>query len=149
MTDGERELGGRTETVEEINLDAIGREDVGDNFGEFARIIADVVAYCYGNLRKVGEGFLQIVGKALRGGPYGIYVHAVGAGTHYAAQTARAEFEILVEAFNELSGILCFKHLFNLGAGSLVILVAQPKHGFLLNGFKKFLIVVHRNGVSL
>ena len=45
LADSERQLGSGTETVEEIDLDSVGREYVGDNFGKLARVVAHIVAY--------------------------------------------------------------------------------------------------------
>ena len=79
--------------------------------------------HCHGNLRHVGECFLEVVCKALGGSTHGVDVHTVGACTHDAAQTACAEFKVFVEAFNEQCGVFCLKHLLHFGACGFIVLV--------------------------
>ena len=122
---------------------ALMREDVGHDFGEFARIVAHVVPYDHRNLGQVGECLFEVVGEALGGSTYSVDVHAVGAGTHDASQTACAELKVLVERFDELCGVVGVKHLLHLGTGSFIVLVGKPKHGFFFYGFEKFLVVFH------
>ena len=133
-------LGGGTEAVEKICLDAVGREDVGNDFSKFAGVVAHVVADGYGYLWQVGECLLEVVGKALSGGSYGVDVHTVCAGAHNAAQTACAEFEVAVESLDERGLVLGIEHLFHLGTGGLVVLVGEPYFGSLLALLKKFLV---------
>ncbi len=90
------------------------------------------MTYGDGNLGEVLEGLFQIVGQALGGGAHGVDVHAVCAGAHNAAQTAGAEFKVLVEGFDKRGGVFGVEHLFYFGACGLVILVGKPYHGFFL-----------------
>ena len=85
VTDGKRKLGSGTEAVEEVNLDSVGREDVGNDFSKLAAVVAHVVSNDNGNLGEVGKCFLEVVGESLSGCANGVYVHAVGTGTHDAA----------------------------------------------------------------
>ncbi len=77
VTDGERKFGSGAEAVEKIYLDAVGREDVGNDFSKFARIVANVMAYDNCDFGQIVESLFQIVGKALGGCTHCIDVHAV------------------------------------------------------------------------
>ena len=76
------------------------------------------MAYNYADLL-AGESLEQVVGKTLGGHAYDIFVHAVGAGAHDAAQTAGAEFERAVEGVDKGSLVLGVEHGLNgfLGLG--------------------------------
>ena len=77
FTDCEREFGSRTETVEEVYMDIVGREYIGNNFGKFAGVVTHVMADCNAYLRQVFETFMQIICKALSGCGNCIDIHAV------------------------------------------------------------------------
>ena len=47
VTDGERNLRCRTQALEEINLDAVSREDVGNTLSKHTTIVTAVVTYYY------------------------------------------------------------------------------------------------------
>ena len=130
MADGKGKLGCGAEVIEKICFDAVGREDIGYDFGKLARIVAHVVSYYYRNLGQIGKGLLQIVGQTLSGCADGIYVHAVCAGAHDASQTACTEFEIFIERFDKRGGVLGFEHLLYFGASGLIILIRKPECGF-------------------
>ena len=97
MADSEREFRGGAEVLEEVCLDTVGREDCGNDFGEFARVVAHVVTYDNADLGKVAECFEKVVGESLGGCADCIYVHTVGTCSHDAAQTACTEFKVFVE----------------------------------------------------
>ena len=143
MTDREGKLRRGAEAVKQVYLYAVGGENVGDDFGELAGVVAHVVAHGDGNLRHVGESLFEVVGQALGGGTHGVYVHAVSARAHYAAQAACSEFEVAVESLDEGGRILCLEHLFDLGAGGLVVVGGKPAHGALLDCFQQFFLVFH------
>ena len=130
FANGKRYLGRGTQGVEQIDLDTVGREDVGSHLGKTAAVVAAVVTDSHLYLRKIGKCLLQVVGQALRGGTHGVDVHAVGTGTHDAAQTARTKFEILVEGLDEVGLIFVVEHGPHSGFGLLVIAVAQPYLSF-------------------
>ncbi len=77
MADCEREFGSGAEIIEKIYFDAVGGENIGNDFCEFARIVAHVVAYCNGDLGQICECLLEIVGETLCSGTYSVDVHAV------------------------------------------------------------------------
>ena len=56
------------------------------------------------------EGFQDIVGKALSGHAHDILVHAVGACTHDAAQSAGTKLQVLIECVDEGGLVLCVEH---------------------------------------
>ena len=143
MADGIGQLGGGAEVLEEVDLDAVGREHVGYEFGELTGIVAHVVSYHDLDFGQVGEGLLQIVGETLRGGAYRVDVHAVGACAHDASQTARAEFEILVEALDKVGGVFSLEHRLDGGAGFCVIVFGEPKFGLGFNLFEEFSLFFH------
>ena len=121
VTDGKRYFGRGAQVVEEVDLDAVGREDGCRNLGELAAVVAAVVAYDDGDLVAVLEALVQVVGQALGGGAYGIDVHAVAAGTHDAAQAACAEFQILVETVNQFGLVVAVQHTLYFGLGFCVV----------------------------
>ena len=96
VTYGERYFRSRAERVEKIRFDAVGREYFGAKTREFVRVMAHVAAYHYG-YPAAGELFFEIIGQALRGGPYRVFVHAVGPDAHYAAHASGTEFEVFME----------------------------------------------------
>ena len=61
MADCKRHFRSRAARVEEIHLDAVGREDVGNDFGEFAAVVAHVVTHHNLDFREVLERHFQIV----------------------------------------------------------------------------------------
>ena len=95
---------GRTYIVEDEDIDAVGRHHVGCNPGEFLAVVAAVVGYAETQVILLAVG-QDIVCKALGGHTYRVFVHAVGAYTHNAAQAAGAEFKILVESIFKCSGV--------------------------------------------
>ncbi len=130
LADSERQLGSGTETVEEIDLDSVGREYVGDNFGKLARVVAHIVAYDYRYLGLILESDLKIVGKPLCGGSYRIDVHTVCAGTHDTAQTAGTEFEVTIETVDKFGFVVGVKHATHLGTSFFIVTVGEPSLGF-------------------
>ncbi len=118
-----------TRALKQIDLDAIGTEDIGDRLGKQAAVVAHVMANDYRNLRQVLENLLQIVGKTLCGAAHGIDVHAVTTRTHDAAQSTGAKLKNLVERFYKLGLVLVVKHSLHLGTGLLVITVTEPRLG--------------------
>ena len=127
FTDCERKLGSGTEIFEEIHLDAVGREDVGYDFGEFAGVVTHVMAYNHADLGHVGKSLVKIVGKTLCGCAHGIDVHAVRAGTHYAAEAACTEFVVLIERFDEFGFVFGVEHATHFGFGfGIVAGIVEP-----------------------
>ena len=110
MTNGEAHFRSRTAAVEEIYLDAVCRENVGGQFGELARVVAHIMANGHAYLRHFAEGVVEVVGQTLGGSAHGVDVHAVGAGAHYAAQTASAKFQVFVKGFYERGLVGCVEH---------------------------------------
>ena len=97
LADSEGDLWRRTEALEEIDLDAIGGEDLCRDAGEDIAIVAAVMADSYGDLRERGEFALEVVGQPLRRSPYRVAVHAIRAYAHNPTQPTGAELEVLVE----------------------------------------------------
>ncbi len=129
LADGEAQLGGRAQRVEQVGGEAVRCEDVGHALGELARVVAAVVRHGHAD-GLAREVLLEVFGQALRGGAHRVGVHAVRACAHDAAQTARTEFQILVEALDELFHIVIHQ-VFDLLPGLLVVLLAEPPFGFL------------------
>ena len=82
MPDGKRTLGCRSHVVEQIYLDAIGREDIGNTFGEFTTVVAAIMAHDNGYVVTILEVFLQVIGKSLGSHAHRVDVHTVASGTH-------------------------------------------------------------------
>ncbi len=107
---GERDFRGRTHVLEEIDVDAVGCEDVGNAVGEHVGIVAAVDSYDHTDLVASSIVFLEIVGKSLCCCAYRIDVHAVGAGTHDAPQSTSTKLKSLVETVNQFCLVFFLKH---------------------------------------
>ena len=118
------EFGGRTQCFEKVYMEAVCSQYVGSDFGKLTAVVAAVVAHGSLDGVGIGEAFLHIVGQALGGHGHGVFVHTVGAHTHNAAQTARTEFKITIEAFIQLIGII--HHVADSLFGFFIILAIQP-----------------------
>ena len=141
MADSERHFGRGAHVVEEIYLDAVGREDVGTGLGKEAGVVSAVVTHHYRNLVQILEGGVEIVGQALRGSANGIDVHAVGAGAHDSAQTARTKLQTSVEGVDEGRLIGVVEHSLHFGArGVIEKRRGAPFAGHGLALFDQFLI---------
>ena len=110
MADGKGALGRGAHLVEEIDLDAVGREDIGHRAGVEIGVVAAVVAHHRADLLPILEVLLQIIGKSLGCHSDGIDVHTVGACAHNAAQTACSKFKSLVERVNQLRLVWVLHH---------------------------------------
>ncbi len=143
FADCKRQFGGGTETVEKINGDAVGREHVGNDFGKLARIIAHVIAHGNLDFGQLCKSLVKIIGQALGCSADCIAVHAVSARAHDAAQTARAEFKILVKALDQFGRIFGVKHSFHVITGELVVALADPFGSLGTNLFNKLFVIFH------
>ena len=92
FTNSKGYLGRRTKALEEIDLDAVSREDLSGDTCEDVTIITAVVADSYRDLGEGSESLLEVVRQALSSSPDGVAVHTVGAYAHDPAQTTRTEF---------------------------------------------------------
>ena len=126
FTDSKGYLGRGTQVVEQIDLDAVGREDVGRNFSKLTAVVTAVVSYDNRDLLQIGKVLVQVVGHALCSSAYSIDVHAVAARAHNAAQSARTKLEVLVEALNKFSLVLILQHTFHFGLGFRIKSGTQP-----------------------
>ena len=88
------------------------------------------------NLRQFLELLLQVVREALRGGSHGVYVHAIGAHAHDAAQASGAELQVFVEGLDEVRRVVLVEQGLHLATGLFVILWAQPDLSFLSHDFQ-------------
>ena len=120
-------LGRRTDVVEDIDVDAVGREDVRRDAGEFLALVAGVVGDA--DLGVVPFVMREdIVGQSLRGHAYRIAVHPVGTDAHDAAQATGAELEVLVKSIFESGGVIVAE-LDDLELGLLVEIAVKPLLG--------------------
>ncbi len=110
LTDGERDLGGGSEALEEIYLDAIGGENISHCLGEHPTVVAAVVTDDHAEVITARESLEDVVGEALSSHADDILIHTVGASAHDAAQTACAEFEVAVECVDEFGLVVIVKH---------------------------------------
>ena len=139
LTNCEAQLGGRTQFVEQINLEAIRCENVGNTLSKEARVVTRVVRY--GNLHLLTlEALLQVVRQALSSHTDSIFVHTVRTHAHNAAQTARTELQVFIEALGQLLSIVV-NQILNLRFGSLIVITFEPLLRFTHN--ELFEIVVH------
>ena len=140
LTDSIGEFGSRTERIEQIYLDAVGRENVCDDFSEFAGVVTHVVAHNNTYLGQVGESLVQIVGEALGCSAYGVYVHAVGACAHNAAETAGAEFKVAIERIDKFGLVVSGEHAAHLCLGFFVVAIAEPGFSLCCYLGKEFIV---------
>ena len=110
LTDSERNLRCRTEALEEISLDAIGREDGSYGLSEETGVVTAVVTYHYRKVLLTWESLEDVVSKALCSHTNDILVHAVGTCAHDTAQTTSTELQVLIECINESRLVLCVEH---------------------------------------
>ena len=101
FTDSERNLWCRTEALEEISLDAIGREDGSYGLSEETGVVTAVVTYHYRKVLLTWESLEDVVSKALCSHTNDIFVHSVGTCAHNTAQTTSTELQILIESIYE------------------------------------------------
>ena len=134
IADGEAQFRRRPDIVEDIDMDVIGHQHAGRDLGEQLAVVPAVVGDDGRNLFP-DKILLEIVGKPLRGHGHGIAVHAVGAGAHHAAQSARSELERAVECIFQHFRI-AFYHFQYFPLGFNIVPVAQP-------GFGHFKIICH------
>ena len=78
------------------------------------------------DLGKIGKSLLQIICQTLGGCADSVYIHAVRAGTHDSAETARSEFKIAIERVYKLGFVRIVKHPLNLCAGFGIVAFAKP-----------------------
>ena len=147
VSDGERALRRGAHLVEEVDLDAVGREDIGHRAGVEVGVVAAVVTDDGADLLAVLEALLQIVGESLRRHADGIDVHAVGARAHDAAQSARSKFQVAVERLNQFRLVGIVEHGLNGMARILVEVGSEPLLCFRLALGDQFFVVVHNNRV--
>ena len=143
LTDGEGYLRRGAQTLKEIDLDTVGREDVGTSLGKEARVVAAVMAHNHGEVAAAGECLKDIVGKTLGGHAHNVAVHAVGAGSHDAAQSTGAELKVLVEGVDEGGLVGITEHSLHLGTGLLVKIGGEPLLGSGSTLLYEFLLVCH------
>ena len=85
FADSKGYLGRRTKALEEIDLDAISREDLSCDACEDITIVTAVVTDSYRDLGEGSESLLEVVRQALCSGSDGVAVHAIGAYAHDSA----------------------------------------------------------------
>ena len=113
VPDGKRTLWRWAHIVEQIHLNAIGREYVCNRFGKQAAVVSAVVANGNLYLRQVGKVLFQVIGQSLCSHAHGVDVHSVAACAHDTAQTARSKLQILVEGVDKTSLIRIFHQSFH------------------------------------
>ena len=85
FTNSKGYLGRRTKALEEIDLDAVSREDLSGDACEDITIITAIMADNYRDLGEGSESLLEVVRQPLRSSSDGVAVHAVGAYAHDSA----------------------------------------------------------------
>ena len=140
MTDSKAHLWCRTHIVEEINLDAIGGEDICALLCKEAAVVTTVVPHHHRNLIQILEILVQIVGKALSCSTYGVDVHTIGSCTHDATQTTCTKFQHPIEAVYKLCFILTIEHSLHFFLCLGIVCRSQPFLGFLCDLLYQFFI---------
>ena len=137
LTDSKRNLGRRTEALEEIYLDAVGGKHVSYGLSKQTAVVAAVMSHHYSYLvvlqvleTTLALHFQQVVGKTLRGHCYYVFVHSVGTHAHDSAEATRSKFKIAIESLYERSLVVCFHHCFYLCLRLSIVEVAKPKLRF-------------------
>ena len=111
LANSKRHFRSRTHVVEQIYLYAICGKNIGRKLGKQAAVVTTVMAYHHSNFFQILEILVQIIGQALRSCPHRVNVHTVRAYSHDAAQTARSEFQILIERLHQLRLVGIVEHL--------------------------------------
>ena len=124
ISNGKAQLEGDAGVVNVNDMESVGTQDVGRDLGEHLGVVAAVVGDANPDVIFV-DILEDIVRKTLGGHSNGISVHPVGPDTHQPAQSARAEFQCLVECVLETCRIVVpqFED-FHLGLG--VEITVQP-----------------------
>ena len=122
LTDGKADLGRGTKALEEIDLDSVGREDVGNGLSEETAIVAAVVTDYDRQSLLSGESLVNVICKALSGHADDVFVHAIGSSAHNAAQTARSELQTLIKSIYEGCFILILHHFADFRFGFCIII---------------------------
>ena len=113
LTDGKRDLWCRTKALEEISLDAVGREDGCYGLSEHTTVVTAVVTYYDSKILTTWECLQDIVGKSLGSHTHDVLVHTVRTSTHDTTEATSTKLKILIESVNQRSLVLCVEHCLN------------------------------------
>ena len=145
VTDSKTYLRCRTQALEQIYLDSVGREDVCHGLGEQTSVVTAVMTYhyCYATVLYVLEStfllhFEHVIRITLCRHSNNVLVHTVRTGAHDTAQTAGTELQSAIESIDKLGFVLGFHHCFHLCAGLRVKRFTSPNLGRLHNFFQFF-----------
>ena len=87
--------------LEKINLNPVGREDIGDRFCKQTAVVTAIVANNNRDFLAISKVLEQIVSQSLCGRTDYIDIHTIGAGSHDATETTGTEFQRTVESINK------------------------------------------------
>ena len=126
LTDRIRHLRCRAQALEQINLDAIGRENIRWDLRKLTAVVAAIVSNHHLDLLQVGKLLLQVVGETLCSRTNCIDVHTVGTHTHDTTQATRTELQVFIEALDQLCRILTVQQCLYLSTCFCVITLRKP-----------------------
>ena len=140
LTDCVRHLRSRAQALEQVNLNTVGGEDVRRDLSELAAVVTAIVANNHLDLIQISELLFQVVRQALCRRADRVDIHAVRTDTHDTAQSARTEFQILIEAFDQFCGIFAIEQCLYLSACFSVITFRKPSLGLISDHFEQFVV---------
>ena len=127
----------RTKTLEEIHLNTIRREYIGNGLGKQTTIVATVMShhYRYSSVLNIFETVLnlnleQIIGVALCSLRHDVLIHTIGTCAHNSAQSARTKLQRTVETINEFRFIFGIHHCLHLRLCLGIIVAVEPRLGY-------------------
>ena len=103
--DGVAEFGGGTDVIEQEHMQAVGAEHIGRDARELLAVVAAVKRDADAEVIALYMR-TDIIGESLGGHAHGVFVHAVRADSHDAAQAAGTEFQIPVKRILKPGGVL-------------------------------------------
>ena len=109
LTDSKRNLWCRTQTLEQVNLDTISRENISYCFSKHTSVVTAVMTY-YNRTLLTRECFQDIVCKTLCSHTNNVLVHAVGTCAHNTAKATCTKLKILIESIDQRCLVSIVKH---------------------------------------
>ena len=130
LSNGKRNFGSRTQSIEQIYFNTIRRKNIGSDLGKFAAVVPAIVTDSNLYLGQVGKGLFQIIGQSLSSSSHRIDIHTIRSGSHNSTQTTRTKFEILINRLYQIGLIFVIEHGTHSGLCFFVIAIAQPYLSF-------------------
>ena len=139
MTNSKWHFRSRTHVFEQINLNAVCRENICRNLSK-QTAVTTVMTNNYRNIFFACKTFVQIVRQSLSSCANSVNVHTIWTYTHDATQAACTEFKIFIKSFYQFSFIRIFQHTFHFSLSFCIIRRSQPFLSFVRTQFNQFFV---------